>query len=225
MIKRIDIDTFFITLITLFWVITFSYILGDILNIHYSAILVSPLFVIPSVWYCKYNKGYYFEPNLFSHEFKNIFIGIKKGALLGVLIFIIITILDNIALNNFLFFRTNSGKIITSLIDETFVAVFLMPIIIIMAFCEEYFFRGVLYKGLRKNMGVFLSATICSLIFTLLHNIGAKITIDLLYTQLSIFCISMTLCLFLEKQKLLSSVIIAHFVFNILKMATKGALW
>lgn len=99
-----------------------------------------------------------------------------------------------------IFLKSGWGKIILLVIMTVVTA----PIV------EEFVFRHILYRGLKKKIGIFLSAIISSLLFTLLHfNIAGSI---------SFFAVGIFNCYLYEKYGYRAAVI-NHFVFNFISVS------
>ncbi|HEX2090341.1 MAG TPA: type II CAAX endopeptidase family protein [Actinomycetota bacterium] len=86
---------------------------------------------------------------------------------------------------------------------------FMAPVVIVLApICEEIFFRGFLYNGLRRRLPVWGAAVVSSVVFGLVH------VHPLLIPPL--FVVGLGLALLYERQQSLLAPVVAHATFNIL---------
>ncbi len=126
---------------------------------------------------------------------------------------IIISLLINLFLLEFFGIKPTPSPIeeIASLIDTRF-ALFLFSFqaVLVAPLAEEFIFRGVFYKLLRKRYSFFLAALALSLFFALLHRSPAG--------TLSLFVISFAICYVYEKTQKLSAAFILHALHNLITL-------
>ncbi|MFA5336730.1 MAG: type II CAAX endopeptidase family protein [Candidatus Omnitrophota bacterium] len=87
----------------------------------------------------------------------------------------------------------------------------LFQIIFLGPVAEELFFRGFIYKLLRKKYNFLLSAVCSSLLFTMLHRSSHDI--------LPLLILSISLCYIYEKSKNIASPILFHIIHNSLSIS------
>ncbi len=98
---------------------------------------------------------------------------------------------------------------ITPLIDTNFsLFIFTLQATLIAPLAEEFVFRGVFYKLMRKKYSFLVSAIAISLFFTLLHRSPAG--------TMSLLILSLGTCYVYEKTQKLSSAFILHSLHNII---------
>jgi len=91
--------------------------------------------------------------------------------------------------------------------------VYLGPVVILVApICEEIFFRGFLFKGLRRRFSVWAAALISGLFFGLVHFGGP----DFLLIIPSLIVVGVALALVYERRQSLLASITAHATFNLI---------
>ncbi|MFH1771850.1 MAG: type II CAAX endopeptidase family protein [Candidatus Omnitrophota bacterium] len=97
-----------------------------------------------------------------------------------------------------------------------FVAIFFLEAVIIAPVAEEFFFRGFLFKLLRKKYPFYLSAVAVSFIFSVIHKTPNNI--------LPLFVVGFALSYLYEKTQNITSSIIYHSLFNFLNLIIISAV-
>lgn len=107
--------------------------------------------------------------------------------------------------------KTSPLEQIIPLIDtKTVLFVFIFQAVLIVPLAEEFVFRGLFYKLLRKKYSFLLSAVSLSLFFSLLHRTPAGF--------LSLFGLSFVICYVYEKTQKLSAAFILHALHNLITL-------
>jgi hypothetical protein len=90
--------------------------------------------------------------------------------------------------------------------DKILIILFILQVIFFAPISEEIFFRGILYKLMRKKFSFRVSSVLVSVAFALLHKTPQII--------LPLFIISIFLCYLYEKTQSIITPITFHFLFN-----------
>lgn len=93
----------------------------------------------------------------------------NKHFLLLTILLVLVVFLSSLNITNLFtsFFNTSSATLeLNSFLDFILCLIFY---VIIPSFCEEVFFRGLIFGGLKSKFNIYLSVIFASLIFSLLH--------------------------------------------------------
>ncbi len=76
--------------------------------------------------------------------------------------------------------------------------------------CEEFIFRALLYRGLRRSFGTWRAAIASALLFAIVHPaIGSA----------PVFVLGLTAALVYERSRFLAAPVVTHMVYNALILA------
>ena len=158
---------------------------------------------------CKYIKSSYLDFRLNTSRA----LGVIKNYLM-----ILPILVGTIFINSFILEKSGITTSINPAI-ELFLKIKNIPLLSLLLFqiiflgpvAEELFFRGFIYKLLRKKYNFLLSAVCSSLLFTMLHRSSHDI--------LPLLILSISLCYIYEKSKNIASPILFHIIHNSLSIS------
>ena len=219
------IDARDVLVITFLVIYAVKFIIYQQFDFKITSLIFEPFFLFLPLFYYSRKYGTKHIKLFIFNERTRFYLNVRNGALLGLSIASISLLMDIVFFGEMKIlqvFEIANIHFITRTIGSFFVKMF--PLLSLFAICEEYFFRYVLYKGLRDKYGMLASSVICSIILLLSHNIKLNFTFANISGLVILFTLSVVSCFCYEKYKRLTMVVSIHLFYNSI-LIVKAQFW
>jgi len=207
-------------LLTFIFLLYLIFVVGKRVNPETLVILLNLTFVFVPLIYSIHIHGTKEIRDLFLFEKNNLKISLKYGVLFGFFISSL-PILLGFIFNKHCTLPENIGSLFNPFYVLGYFSglIVKIPYFVLVGLGEEYFFRYVIYYGVREKSGHIISMLITSFTFSIFHLpylITGNMVTNNVFSYLFIFIFSCAMCLIYERYKLFTVLIIAHATCNFL---------